>query len=124
MVPILSGIIVGQERQAHHAAGFLALLVYVLAMAATYTVAGVLTGLFGQNLRAVPEPVDHQRFVLVFVLALSMFGFYELQLPGGCRPAWPRPAIASTAANSGACGAWAPVGADRRTVRRAALMAR
>jgi thiol:disulfide interchange protein DsbD len=47
-------------------------------------VAGVLAGLFGQNLQAVfQNPWIISGFVLVFVLlALSMFGFYELQLPG------------------------------------------
>jgi thiol:disulfide interchange protein DsbD len=58
-------------------------LVYVLAMAVTYTVAGVLAGLFGQNLQAMfQDPWVISGFVLVFILlALSMFGFYELQLP-------------------------------------------
>ena len=59
-------------------------LVYVLAMAVTYTVAGVLAGLFGQNLQAVfQNPWIISGFVVIFILlALSMFGFYELQLPG------------------------------------------
>jgi thiol:disulfide interchange protein DsbD len=50
----------------------------------TYTVAGVLAGLFGQNLQAVfQNPWIISGFVLIFILlALSMFGFYELQLPG------------------------------------------
>jgi thiol:disulfide interchange protein DsbD len=52
-------------------------------MALTYTVAGVLAGLFGQNLQALfQNPWIIGAFVLIFVaLALSMFGFYELQLP-------------------------------------------
>jgi thiol:disulfide interchange protein DsbD len=59
-------------------------LIYVLAMAVTYTVAGVLAGLFGQNLQAAfQNPWIISGFVLIFILlALSMFGFYELQLPG------------------------------------------
>ncbi|KRT57270.1 protein-disulfide reductase DsbD, partial [endosymbiont of Ridgeia piscesae] len=58
-------------------------LVYVLAMALTYTLAGVLAGLFGENLQvAFQNPWVLATFALVFVLlALSMFGFYELQLP-------------------------------------------
>ena len=84
MVPILSGIIVGQGDRLTTARAFWLSLVYVLAMAVTYTVAGVLAGLFGQNLQAVfQNPWIIGAFVLVFVLlALSMFGFYELQLPG------------------------------------------
>ena len=58
-------------------------LVYVLAMALTYTVAGVLAGLFGANLAAAfQDPWIVSAFALVFVLlSLSMFGFYELQIP-------------------------------------------
>jgi len=84
MVPILSGIIVGQGSQLTTVRAFWLSLVYVLAMAVTYTVAGVLAGLFGQNLQAVfQNPWILSAFVLVFILlALSMFGFYELQLPG------------------------------------------
>ena len=52
-------------------------------MAVTYTMAGVLAGLFGQNLQAVfQNPWILSGFVLIFVLlALSMFGLFELQLP-------------------------------------------
>jgi len=84
MVPILSGIIVGQGDRLTTMRAFWLSLVYVLAMAVTYTIAGVLAGLFGQNLQAVfQNPWIISAFVLIFVLlALSMFGFYELQLPG------------------------------------------
>jgi thiol:disulfide interchange protein DsbD len=84
MLPILSGIIVGQGDRLTTVRAFWLSLVYVLAMAVTYTVAGVLAGLFGQNLQALfQNPWIISGFVLVFVLlALSMFGFYELQLPG------------------------------------------
>jgi thiol:disulfide interchange protein DsbD len=84
MVPILSGIIVGQGDRLTTLRAFWLSLIYVLAMAVTYTVAGVLAGLFGQNLQAVfQNPWILSGFVLIFILlALSMFGFYELQLPG------------------------------------------
>ncbi|HLF30455.1 MAG TPA: protein-disulfide reductase DsbD, partial [Xanthomonadales bacterium] len=83
MVPILSGIIMGQGERLNTTRAFWLSLVYVLAMAVTYTVAGVLAGLFGQNLQAVfQNPWILSGFVLVFIaLALSMFGFFELQLP-------------------------------------------
>ena len=83
MVPILSGIIIGQGDRLTTMRAFWLSLVYVLAMAVTYTVAGVLAGLFGQNLQAAfQNPWIISGFVLIFVLlALSMFGFYELQLP-------------------------------------------
>jgi len=83
MIPILSGIIAGQGPSITTRKAFLLSLVYVLAMALTYTVAGVLAGLFGANLQATfQNPWILGLFALVFVaLALSMFGFYELQLP-------------------------------------------
>lgn len=84
MIPILSSIIVGQggENLSTRRA-FTMSLVFVLAMALTYTFAGVLAGLFGQNLQvAFQNPWIIGTFAVIFVLlALSMFGFYELQLP-------------------------------------------
>jgi thiol:disulfide interchange protein DsbD len=83
MIPILSGIIAGQGPNITTRKAFTLSVVYVLAMALTYTVAGVLAGLFGANLQAAfQNPWILSLFALVFVaLALSMFGFYELQLP-------------------------------------------
>ncbi|MCG7991753.1 MAG: protein-disulfide reductase DsbD [Candidatus Thiodiazotropha lotti] len=83
MIPILSGIIAGHGDQITTRKAFVLSLVYVLAMAITYTIAGVLAGLFGENLQAYfQNPWILSSFALVFVLlALSMFGFYDLQLP-------------------------------------------
>ena len=83
MIPILSGIIVGQGEGLTTRRAFVLSLVYVLAMALTYTVAGVVAGLFGANLQAAfQNPWVLGTFALVFILlALSMFGFYDLQLP-------------------------------------------
>ncbi|WP_200762324.1 protein-disulfide reductase DsbD [Nitrosophilus alvini] len=82
MIPILSSIIVGTKNITAKKAFFLS-VVYVLAMSVTYTVAGVLAGLFGSNLQtAFQDPIIIVVFSLVFVaLAFSMFGFYEIQLP-------------------------------------------
>ena len=87
MVPILSGIIVGQKMEGRGGVttrrAFMLSLTYVLAMAVTYAVAGVVTGLFGANLTAAfQDPWIISAFALVFVLlALSMFGFYDLRIP-------------------------------------------
>ncbi len=83
MVPILSSIIAGQGSNITTRRAFLLSLTYVLAMAATYTAAGILAGLFGANLQAVfQNPWILGGFSALFVLlALSMFGFYELQMP-------------------------------------------
>ena len=83
MVPILSGIITGQGRDITSRRAFTLSLVYVLAMALTYTAAGVIAALSGENLQAaLQNPWALGIFAGVFVLlALSMFGFYDLQLP-------------------------------------------
>ncbi|MDH5544669.1 MAG: protein-disulfide reductase DsbD [Gammaproteobacteria bacterium] len=83
MIPILSSIIAGQGDSLTTRKAFSMSLVYVLAMALTYTVAGVVAGMFGQNLQAAfQNPWILGTFSLVFVaLAFSMFGFYDLQLP-------------------------------------------
>jgi thiol:disulfide interchange protein DsbD len=83
MIPILSSIIVGQGETLTTRKAFTLSLVYVLAMALTYTAAGVLAGLFGANLQAAfQNPWILGSFSIVFIaLALSMFGFFELQLP-------------------------------------------
>ncbi len=52
MIPILSSIIVGQGDNITTRKAFVLSLIYVLAMAATYTTAGVVAGLFGANLQA------------------------------------------------------------------------
>lgn len=83
MIPILSGIIAGQGDRVNTRKGLALSVVYVLAMAVTYTIAGVIAGLFGANLQvALQEPWVISIFSLIFVgLALSMFGFYDLQFP-------------------------------------------
>lgn len=83
MLPILSGIIVGQGAAMTTQRAFVFSLVYVLAMALTYTLAGIAAGLFGANLQAAfQDPRIIIAFSLIFVaLSLSMFGFYDLQMP-------------------------------------------
>jgi len=83
MVPILSGIIAGQGENITTGKALLLSVVYVLAMAITYAAAGVIAGLSGENLQAAfQNPWIIGSFSAVFVLlSLSMFGFYELQLP-------------------------------------------
>jgi thiol:disulfide interchange protein DsbD len=83
MVPILSGIIIGAGRPVTRGRGLLLATVYVLGMAITYAIAGVAAGLSGAMLSAtLQNPWVLGAFAAIFVaLALSMFGFYELQLP-------------------------------------------
>ncbi|MBU2764433.1 protein-disulfide reductase DsbD [Acidithiobacillus caldus] len=88
MIPILSSLVVGQvdstsARHARRRHAFWISLAYVLGMAITYTVMGVLAAVTGAYLQAVfQNPWVLGLFSAIFVvLALSMFGFYELQVP-------------------------------------------
>jgi len=83
MIPILSGIIVGQGDSVTPRKAFLLSLSYVLASALTYTAFGILAALFGSNLQtAFQNPWIIAVFSGIFILlSLSMFGFYNLELP-------------------------------------------
>ena len=83
MIPILSGIIVNHGHAVTHTRAFILSLAYVLGMAITYAAVGVAAGYSGTLLSAALQNVwVLGAFALIFVvLSLSMFGFYELQLP-------------------------------------------
>jgi len=83
MIPILSGIIVGQGESVTTRKAFLLSLSYVFASALTYTAFGILAALFGSNLQTIfQEPWIIAVFSGIFILlSLSMFGFYNLELP-------------------------------------------
>ncbi|MEL7024129.1 MAG: protein-disulfide reductase DsbD [Pseudomonadota bacterium] len=83
MVPILSGIIAGEGDKVTPLRGFSLALVYVLGMALTYTAAGVLAAKAGQQAASTfQQPWIIASFAGLFViLALSMFGLFELQMP-------------------------------------------
>lgn len=83
MIPILSGIIVGHGDKVTKTHGFLLSVAYVLGMAITYAAAGVAAGLSGTLIStALQTPWALGTGAAIFVLlSLSMFGFYELQLP-------------------------------------------
>lgn len=83
MIPILSSIIIGKNAHVTRLHAFNLSLAYTLGMCLTYTLAGIAAGLSGQMLsNALQTPWALSFGALVFaVLALSMFGFYELKLP-------------------------------------------
>lgn len=87
MIPILSGIIVGDKKVHHHATSrlhsFNLSLAYVFGMSLSYSLAGVAAGLSGQLFSsALQSPWILGITAIIFVLlAFSMFGFYELRLP-------------------------------------------
>jgi len=88
MIPIITSIIAGQEKPTV-SKSFILSSAYVVGMAATYATAGVITGLLGASANiqaALQDPILLSVFAAIFVLlALSMFGLYELQLPSFIR---------------------------------------
>lgn len=107
MVPILSGLIVGQGPNVTTRRAFALSAVFVLAMALTYTIAGVVVAMLGHNLQATfQHPAVLIGFSVVFVaLAMSMFGFYELQVPAGLQTRM------TTLSNRQQSGTWIGAGA-------------
>jgi thiol:disulfide interchange protein DsbD len=83
MIPILSSIIIGKNAHVTRLHAFNLSLAYTFGMCLTYTLAGIAAGLSGQMLSsALQTPWALGFGALIFVLlALSMFGFYELKLP-------------------------------------------
>jgi thiol:disulfide interchange protein DsbD len=85
MIPILSSIIAGQGESVTTSRAFVLSLVYVLAMAVTYAAAGAVAGYYGNEFNIqiwFQNPITLSVFAAIFVLlALSMFGFYDLQIP-------------------------------------------
>jgi thiol:disulfide interchange protein DsbD len=85
MIPILSSIIVSQSGEGKPSAskGFFISLIYVLSMATTYTVVGLIAGLMGADIQAsMQNPWVLSIFAALFVaLAFSLFGYFELGLP-------------------------------------------
>ncbi|AMM87273.1 hypothetical protein AZF01_22445 (plasmid) [Martelella sp. AD-3] len=83
MVPILSATLAGAGTKLSAGRGFILSLSYVLAMAAAYALVGLVAGLSGANLQAAlqtPWALGLSAAVFI-VLALGMFGLFELQLP-------------------------------------------
>jgi thiol:disulfide interchange protein len=86
MIPILSGIIVGQASLSTSKA-FKLSLSYVLGMAVTYAMAGMLASWMGSTLQTAmqtPAIIISFSFILV-LMALSMFDLFQIQLPTGIR---------------------------------------
>lgn len=108
MVPILSGIITA-DKHVTQMRGFVLSLTYVLAMALTYALFGTLAAATGANLQvAFQHPAVLVSFSLLFVvLALSMFGVYELQLPASLQS---RLAAASNSQSRGRLASVAAMG--------------
>ncbi|MBM4212987.1 MAG: protein-disulfide reductase DsbD [Gammaproteobacteria bacterium] len=110
MVPILSGIIAGQGSQVTTGRAFALSLTYVMGMAVMNTLAGVAAAAAGQQIQALfQQPWIIILFALLFVvLALSMFGLFNIQLPAALQT---RLADASNRQQAGTFGGVAVMGA-------------
>jgi thiol:disulfide interchange protein DsbD len=85
MLPILAGLVLGNGASARR--GWLLAAVYVLSMALVYAGLGVVAALLGASLQAwLQQPWLLGSLAALFVvLALPMFGAFELQLPAALR---------------------------------------
>lgn len=85
MIPIVSSIVLGQGQYPGRRRAFALSLTYVMAMAITYAIAGMLTGYFGAqfNLQMkMQSPLFLGAIAALFaLLSLAMFGAWELRLP-------------------------------------------
>jgi len=83
MYPILTGIIVGQGNNLTTKKAFTLSFFYVQGMAVTYTILGIIVALAGAQFQAAfQSPVVLIGLSILFIiLALSMFGVFNLALP-------------------------------------------
>lgn len=82
LIPIVSSIVVG-DKNAGKGRAFALTMVYTQGLALTYTIVGVIAGLTGALLTVwLQQPaVVLSAAALMVVLALSMFGLFNIQLP-------------------------------------------
>ena len=83
MYPILSGIVIGQGKTISTSRAFTLSFVYVQGMAITYSLLGLIVASAGVQFQAgLQHPAILITLIVIFVLlAVVMFGAYELQLP-------------------------------------------
>lgn len=110
-IPILSAIIVGQGGQVTTGRAFVLSLTYVLGMALTYTIAGTAFAALGGQAPAAAfeQPWIVAGFAALFVaMALSMLGFFTVQIPAALQT---RIASLSSRQTAGTLGGVAIMGA-------------
>ena len=83
MIPILTGLIIGQGQNISVRKSFFLTLTYVLSMSITYAILGIIIALFGSNIQAsIQSPYVITLFAILFtILALAMFKIINLQMP-------------------------------------------
>jgi thiol:disulfide interchange protein DsbD len=108
MYPILSATLARSGETLTPRRGFALSLAYVLAMAAAFGLLGIAAAWSGQNLQIVLQsPYAVATVAAIFtVLALSMFGLFEIQLPS----AWVSRVAGAGSSRRGSLGGAAAIG--------------
>ena len=83
MIPILTGLIIGQGENSSTNKAFLLSLTYIFFMSLTYALIGVIFALSGSNIQAnLQNPYIIGAFAFLFIiLSLTMFKVINLQMP-------------------------------------------
>ncbi|MDH2924272.1 thiol:disulfide interchange protein DsbD [Nicoletella semolina] len=83
MLPLLSAIVIGNQKRPNSVRAFLLSITYVQGMALTYTLLGLIVAAIGLPFQqALQSPPVLITLTIVFILlALSMFGLFTIQLP-------------------------------------------
>lgn len=83
MLPLLSAIVIGGKQRHNNVRAFALSLTYVQGMALTYTLLGLIVAAIGLPFQVALQspPVLITLSIVFVVLALSMFGFFTLELP-------------------------------------------
>ncbi len=83
MIPVLTSIIAGQGAHLTPAKGGMLAIFYVVGTMITYAAMGALAGATGDQLQAYFQNIWAIGFLslLFFIMALSMFGLFEIQMP-------------------------------------------
>ncbi|MHA6686692.1 protein-disulfide reductase DsbD [Mesorhizobium sp. A556] len=99
MYPILAATLAREGDRLTPRRGFLLSAIYVVFLAIAFALLGAVAGWSGQNLQmALQSPITAGVVAVIFaVLALSMFGLFELQLPS----AWTNAIVARTGGGGG-----------------------
>ncbi|AHG86841.1 Thiol:disulfide interchange protein DsbD [Bibersteinia trehalosi USDA-ARS-USMARC-190] len=83
MLPLLSAIVIGNQNRPNTAKALLLSITYVQGMALTYTLLGLIVAAIGLPFQIALQspPVLIGLSILFTILALSMFGLFEIRLP-------------------------------------------
>ena len=83
MIPILTGLIVGQGSKVSSKQAFMLSLTYVVSMAFAYSILGIIVALSGANIQAsLQSPlVIYTLASLFIILSLGMLGTFSIEMP-------------------------------------------